>query len=179
MLTNVPSPQWRKRRNFSRKKICVFHGRNSSRIPSGNQTWQWKIECKWRFQWWQLSSIIHNESWIFQCHVWLPEGTLVFRRMWVYGNNVINYPWLGRVNIPAYPSYLWWWLGDGLLLCYARYTPHSPGFQKMWFVKRFLGLSMLFPLRSSLSWWNCDTATQWCNRQRWWCRSAPIEVATC
>ena len=39
-------------------------------IPSGKQTWQWKIHYEWRFS---LENHLFLRS-IFQPHVWLPEG---------------------------------------------------------------------------------------------------------
>ena len=52
-------------------------------IPSGNQTWQWKIRYKWRIsrKITELNRVFSN---IFHCHVWLRKANpaRLARRLW-------------------------------------------------------------------------------------------------
>ena len=48
---------------------------HDSRLPSGNQTWQWKIPGKSPINGGFMGRSSINYKWyMFHCHVWLPEG---------------------------------------------------------------------------------------------------------
>lgn len=51
------------------RKSCACLAQTLHPPTLQNQTWQWKIPCKWSGYQWEK-----HFSWIFHCHVWLPKA---------------------------------------------------------------------------------------------------------